>query len=386
MRPSDFAPQQRSHVRPIGGGAHAYFPPSAPREIPLSPRVINLLADANHALGDLDGTGRHLANPRLLIGPYLRREAVLSSRIEGTETLFSDLVLFEAGDTPAEPDVREVMNYVEALELGIAQLPDLPVSLRLVRELHRKLMEGVRGGDRAPGEFRRLQNAIGQRGVPIEDVTFVPPPPGPVLEAALTDWERFVHRDDDIPLLVRCAWMHYQFETIHPFMDGNGRTGRLLIPLLLIERGVLGQPLLYVSAYLERYRSEYTDSLMAGRLRGDLEPWLTMFLSAVASQARDAVVTAERLTALRDRYHARFAGSRSAVLRPLIDRLFSRLSLSVPALAQDLGVSEPAVQAAVNQLVTGGVLRETTGRKRRRVYLAEEIVAAIMPEEADGRH
>lgn len=384
MDPASCAASERLHVRPIADGAYAYFPPPAPAEIGLSPRLINLLADANRALGDLEGTGRHIANPRLLIGPYLRREAILSSRIEGTQTLFSELVLFEAGDAAPEPDMREVLNYVEALELGIERLPVIPVSLRLVRDLHRKLMEGVRGGDREPGEFRRMQNAIGQRGVPMQDVTFVPPPPGPVLEAALSDWERFIHRVDEIPLLVRCAWMHYQFETIHPFMDGNGRTGRLLIPLLLIERGILSQPLLYVSAYLERHRAEHADSLMAGRLRGDLWPWLEVFLRAVATQARDAVTTAEKLTTLREQYHARFASSRSAVLRPLIDRLFSRLSLNVPALAHELKVSEPAAQAAVNALVGAGILRETTGRRRRRVYLAHGIAAAIMPEESDG--
>lgn len=381
MRPDQFSRSQRAFVRPISGDAFAYFPPVAPPTFALSPEVINLLADANHALGDLEGTGRQLANPRLLIGPYLRREAILSSRIEGTETAFTDLVLFEAGETAPASDAREVLNYVEALELGLERLGELPVSLRLVRDLHRKLMEGVRGRDRAPGEFRRMQNVIGQRGVPLEDVTFVPPPAGPAMDAALDDWERFIHRSDEVPLLIRCAWMHYQFETIHPFMDGNGRTGRLLIPLLLIERAVLTQPLLYVSAYLERHRDEYYDALMAGRLRGDLEPWFKVFLRAVATQARDAVATAQRLAQLRAEHHQLFAKSRSAVIRPLIDRLFERLSVTVPDLARDFAVSEPAAQAAVNALVVAGVLRETTGRKRRRVYLAHQIVRAIMPED-----
>jgi Fic family protein len=384
MRPEDFSEDQRQHLRPIGEGVVAYVPPPAPSDIQLSTRLVRKLAAANHALGLLEGTGRQLLNPRLLIGPYLRREAVLSSRIEGTETGLAQLVLVEAGDAVSDnPDVQEVLNYVTALESGIAQLNELPVSLRLVRDLHTKLMQGVRGGDRAPGEFRRLQNFVAPRGTPIERAVFVPPPPGPSLHAALDDWERFIHREDEIPLLVRCAWMHYQFESIHPFIDGNGRTGRLLIPLLLIERGALSQPLLYVSAHLERYRDDYYGALMAGRLRGTLEPWIELFLDAIAAQAREAVATAERLTALRTNYLARFAKSRSATLRSLIDELFARLSVSVPALARSLDVSEPAVQSAVDALVREGILRETTGRKRRRIYLATEIVALIMPEEGE---
>lgn len=382
MRARDFEPKQRKHLVGIGGGLVAYIPPIAPAEVALSGSVVKLLEVANHSLGLLEGTGRHLLNPRLLIGPYLRREAVLSSRIEGTETGFAQLLLVEAGDgAPAGSDAQEVLNYVNALEYGVERLPQMPVSLRLVRELHSRLMSGVRGGDRSVGELRRIQNFVGQRGSPIEQATFVPPPPGSHVESALSDWERFLHREDEIPLLVRCAWMHYQFESIHPFVDGNGRIGRLLIPLLLIERGGMTQPLLYVSAFLERNRDAYYDALMVGRLRGDLEPWLRLFLSAVATQAREAVSTAERLTALRSNYLDRFAKSRSATLRPLIDELFARLSVSVPSLAERLGVSEPAAQAAVDALVREGILAETTGRKRRRVYLAREIVALIMPEE-----
>lgn len=361
----------------------AFHPPVAPAEILLSPPLVNALALANHALGELDGTGRHLANPHLLIGPYLRREAVLSSRIEGTQSGLGDVLFVEAGGvgTP-DRDTQEVINYVSALERGIEELPKLPVSLRLVRELHRRLMRGARGGDRAPGEFRRYQNFVAPRGVPIERASFVPPPAGPILEAALDDWERFLHREDDIPLLVRCAWMHYQFETIHPFGDGNGRVGRLLIPLLLIERKALSQPLLYISASLEREREAYYDSLMRGRLTGDLSPWISLFLRAVETQARDASRRADRLAEMQMSYHARFAKSRSAVLRPLIDMLFSRLVVSVPALARELSVSEPAAQAAVNTLVSAGILKETTGRKRGRVYVAAEVFASIMPEEA----
>lgn len=385
MREESFAESERRHLRGVTGGIPAYHPPPSPPEIPLSSRLVNLLADANHALGDLDGTGRRLPNPHLLIGPYLRREAVLSSRIEGTQSGLSDVLLLEAsGIAQPDQDTKEVLNYVVAMENGIRDLARLPVSLRLVRRLHVDLMQGVRGGDHTPGEFRRYQNYIAPKGTPIEDAVFVPPPPGSILDAALDDWEKFVHRDDEMPLLIRCAWMHYQFETIHPFGDGNGRVGRLLIPLLLVERHALSQPLLYVSAYLEQHRGRYYDTLMRGRHTGRIDEWIELFLLAVATQARDAARRADRLTALREEYHRRFARSRSAAIRPLIDELFARLVITVSTLARTANTSEVAAQDAVNTLLSAGLLRETTGKKRGRVYLATEIFAAIMPEEAQA--
>ncbi len=385
MRLDEFAESEHAHVRPLPGGILAYHPPPAPREIPLSASAINLLAAANHALGELDGTGRHLPNPHLVIGPYLRREAVLSSRIEGTESGLGEVLLVEAGGIAAPgQDTGEVLNYVAALETGIRDLPGLPVSIRLVRQLHARLMQDVRGADRAPGEFRRFQNFVAPKGAPIERAIFVPPPAGAVLDAALNDWEQFIHRDDEVPLLIRCAWMHYQFETIHPFLDGNGRVGRLLIPLLLIERKVLSQPLLYVSAYLEQNRDRYYETLMHGRRTGDLSPWIELFLRAVETEARNGTRLADRLAAMQADYHDRLRGSRSAVVRPLIDILFARLVVTVPALAREFKVSEPSAQAAVNTLISAGILKETTGKKRGRAYVAREIFAAIMPEEADA--
>ncbi len=383
MDEESFAESERRHLKRLPGGILTFHPPPAPAEIPLSARLVNLLADANHALGALDGTGRRLANPHLLIGPYLRREAVLSSRIEGTQSGLNDVLLVEAsGIAQPDRDTKEVINYVVAMENGVRELANLPVSLRLVRQLHVHLMQGVRGGDHTPGEFRRYQNYVAPKGTPIEQAAFVPPPPGGVLDAALDDWEKFVHRDDEVPLLIRCAWMHYQFETIHPFGDGNGRVGRLLIPLLLIERGALSQPLLYVSAYLEQHRDRYYESLMRGRHTGRIDDWIEMFLLAVATQARDATRRADRLVALREEYHRRFARSRSAAIRPLIDELFARLVTTVGTLARIAGTSEVAAQDAINTLLATGLLRETTGKKRGRVYLATEIFAAVMPEEA----
>lgn len=383
MRIEDFSEGQRQYLRRLGDALVAYVPPPTPRKLSLDTSTINQLAEANRALGKLDGTGRHLPNPHLLISPYLRREAVLSSRIEGTETGLSQLLLLEAGAQPAvrEDDAREVINYVRALEWALDELPRLPVSLRLVREVHRRLMEGVRGGEKTPGEFRRFQNFVAPRETPIERATFVPPPPGNELDRALDDWEKFIHEDDDLPLLLRCGLMHYQFETIHPFADGNGRVGRLLIPLLLLERKVLSQPLLYVSAYLERHRADYYATLMSGRLTGDVMPWLRLFLAAVRTQADDAADRADQLTALRERYHGHVVKSRGKIVHPLIDQLFREVVVTAPAVAKAFDVTYPTALGAINELVGLGILKERTGQRRYRVYVAVDIFEILMPEE-----
>jgi Fic family protein len=383
MRIEDFSEDQRRYLTRLGDAVVAFVPPPIPRALSLDAATINQLSEANRALGKLDGTGKHLPNQRLLISPYLRREAVLSSRIEGTETGLSQLLLLEAGAQPAvrEDDAREVINYVRALEWSLDELPRLPLSLRLVREVHRRLMEGVRGGEKTPGEFRQFQNFVAPRGTPIERATFVPPPPGNAMERVLDDWERFIHEEDDLPLLLRCGLLHYQFETIHPFADGNGRVGRLLIPLLLLERKVLSQPLLYVSAYLEQHRDDYYATLMTGRLTGDLMPWLRLFLAAVRTQADDAADLAERLTALRENYHRRIVKSRSKIVRPLVDQLFRDVVVTAPAVAKAFDVTYPTALGAIEELVELGVLKERTGQRRYRVYAAVDIFDLLMPEE-----
>ena len=383
MHIEDFSEGQRQYLIRLGDAVVAFVPPPIPRKLALDAPTINQLAESNRALGKLDGIGGHLPNPHLLISPYLRREAVLSSRIEGTETGLSQLLLIEAGaqSDVRDDDAREVINYVRAIEWALAELSRLPVSLRLVREIHRRLMEGVRGGEKTQGEFRRFQNFVAPRGTPIERATFVPPPPGNELDRALDDWERFIHEDDDLPLLLRCGLMHYQFETIHPFADGNGRVGRLLIPLLLIERKVLSQPLLYVSAYLERHRDDYYATLMSGRLTGDVMPWLRLFLTAVRSQADDAADRADRLTALRESYHAQVVKSRGKIVHPLIDQLFRDVVVTAPAVAKAFAVTYPTALGAINELVNLGILKERTGQRRHRVYVAVDIFDILMPEE-----
>jgi len=307
----------------------------------------------------------------------VRREAVLSSRIEGTKTTLADLLLDEVeGGRPgqADSDVREVRNYVVALEHGIKRLADLPLSLRLVREVHARLMKGVRGDYATPGEFRRSQNWIGLPDSTPATATYVPPPPEQLMEA-LSEWERFLHVRDRIPDLVQCALMHKQFEAIHPFLDGNGRVGRLLITLFLIERGRLSQPLLYLSAFLEAHRQEYYDRLQRVRTDADWIGWLRFFLTGVAETAREGVRLAGRLMDLRESFRKRLRDKPKALA--LLDELFINPYMNVVRAQRVLKVSNPTAREAVRLLEQKGVLEEITGRAWARLYLARPILQAI---------
>jgi len=377
MDPKDFSPSQRQYLRKTLDGHVAYVPPPTARSFRLESTDIALLSKADRALGELSGVGRRLREPRMFIRPYLRREAVLSSRIEGTQSSLSDLLLFEAEGRPAgSGDAREVLNYVHALERGIARLPKLPLSLRLVLEMHGVLMRGVRGQASAAGRFRDSQNWLGPRGTPIERATFVPPPPT-ALAAALDDWEKYIHEQDEVPPLIRCALLHFQFETIHPFTDGNGRLGRLLMPLFLIEQGCLSQPLLYLSAYFEERRSEYYNALGEGRRSGDLRPWIHLFLDAVAVQSVDASRRADELTRLEGEYRRRIESSRSRVTHLVVDLLFANMYVTASLVAKTLGVTPLSARSSIGDLERRGILEEITGRKSRRIYAAREIVRIV---------
>jgi Fic family protein len=309
MQPSEFSPAAPGRVVKVHTGFWAYVPN------PLPPPL--------DSTWQLAGLARTLPNPHLLIRPFVRREAVLSSRIEGTEASLSDLFFFEAASAPAQAagDVLEVANYVKALEYGLTRLADLPVSPRLLREMHERLMTDVRGRHLAPAEFRRSQNWIGPPGCSLAEATYVPPPPD-LMDATLADLERYIHARSDLPPLVRLALIHYQFEAIHPFLDGNGRIGRLLITLLLAVWGLLPQPVLYLSAFFERHRSEYYDRLLAVSRRAEWEVWIEYFLAGVCSQAQDARDRSRRLLDLRETYAvgtrlgASLATRRRAVCRP----------------------------------------------------------------------
>ncbi len=365
------------------GGYHAFVPAPLPPKLAYGDDLVLGLSRADAALSELAGLGRHLPNAHLLIAPYVRREAVLSSRIEGTTTSLAELLLDEVaeGATGRDPhDVREVRNYVTALGYGVTRLKTLPLSLRFVRELHARLMKGVRGDHAMPGEFRRSQNWIGRPGSTLETAVYVPPPPEELMET-LGVWERFLHERNTVPDLIQCGLIHEQFEAIHPFLDGNGRVGRLLIVLFLMERGRLSQPLLYISAYIEEHRREYYDVLQAVRTDGDWAGWLRFFLAGVEEISKEAVQHAGRLMSLREQWRERLAGSRTAVR--LIDALLVNPYMSVARAQRVLNVSNPTARQAVTRLQKLGMLTEITGRSWGRLYLARPILRII--ETAEGK-
>lgn len=345
--------------------------------------LVRELSRADAALAELSGLGRQLPNPHLLIAPWLRREAVLSSRIEGTKATLSDVFVDElSGDAaPRDPagDVREVRNYVDALEYGLDRLKTLPLSLRLVCELHERLMTGVRGNSAKPGEFRRSQNFIGPPGCSLESAVYVPPPVTEMHEA-LRKWESFLHVRDELPDLIQCALMHEHFEAIHPFLDGNGRVGRLLITLFLVERGRLSQPLLYLSAYIDATRGDYYGLLQRVRTHGDWRAWIHYFLKGVTTISQAASAQAGKLLDLRESLRARLAPHPRAA--SLIDELVRNPYINVARAERLLGVSNPTARSAVNALVKEGVLEEITKRSWGKLYVASPVMEIIRdPEE-----
>lgn len=361
-------------------GYWTFAPNPLPPDFRWPPTLIGALSDADRALGELAGLGRSLLNPHFLVRPFIRREAVLSSRIEGTRASLLDVFTYESEQIAlfeTDSDVGEVYNYVRALEYGLERLSTLPMSLRLIREIHGRLMVGARGEHLTPGEFRRSQNWIGPAGSTIESAPYVPPPVDDML-AALDALETYLHSPADSPPLIQLGLIHYQFEAIHPFLDGNGRVGRLLISMLLCAWGLLPQPLLYLSAYFESNRQAYYDHLLAVSQSGAWEAWLTYFLSGVATQSRDAVGRMRSLQDLRERYRLRFQkGRATARLLQVVDLLFSRPVVTVRQVEAALQIDFPVAQRYVNQLVKDGLLREITGRARNRIFRADEIIAVI---------
>ena len=377
MNPEDFRSPKAGKVIRTPQGYWAFLPVPLPPDLVYEPDLVLALSRADAALSELSGLGRHLPNPHLLIAPYVRREAVLSSRIEGTKTNLADLLLEEVesgASEQADSDVREVRNYVLALEHGVKRLAELPLSLRLVREIHARLMKGVRGDYATPGEFRRSQNWIGMPNSTPATATYVPPPPEQMTEA-LSDWERFLHIRDRLPDLIQCALMHEQFEAIHPFLDGNGRIGRLLITLFLMERGRLSQPLLYLSAYFEAHRQSYYDRLQRVRTDGDWAGWIRFFLTGVTETGQEGVQRAGRLMKLRERFQRRLREKPKALA--LLDHLFINPYMSVARAERVLKVSNPTARQAVQVLEQKEMLEEITGRSWGRLYLARPILEVI---------
>jgi len=362
-------------------GYVAYFPAPIPRVIDLPPSIQRLLSNAEASLGRLAGVGQAVPNRYLLIRPYLLREALASTRIEGTQATMAELFEAGAGDPP-NADVEEVINYVDAMEWGLAELHRLPLSMRLVLGLHRRLMAGVRGRQHAPGELRITQNWIGAVSSTIETARFVPPPPGE-LAALLSDWERFANEDPEMPLLIQNALLHSQFEAIHPFLDGNGRLGRLLLVFFLIHRGRLPAPLLYLSSYLERHRERYYDALAEIHETGDAIPWLELFLTAVETEARDAVARAQRVVEVREQYLTAAATMATANGLALVDLICENPLVTTRRVEERLGVSRPTALRLLSRLAERGVLSEGDGGPRgQRRYVARELLAAVSEEGA----
>lgn len=361
-------------------GYRAFEPAPLPPKPPvvLDGELQRLLSEADRALGRLDGSVLTLPNPDLFVLMYVRKEAVLSSQIEGTQSSLQDLLAAEAklfGEVPK--DVDEVVNYVRAMNYGLARLAQLPISVRLIREIHAQLLQGVRGGRLQPGELRTSQNWIGPAGCTLGTATFVPPPPHAVPEA-LSALELFLHDEADLPPLVKIALAHLQFETIHPFLDGNGRVGRLLITFLLTEGRILQKPVLYLSHYFKQHRQEYYDHLQGVRDRGEWEEWLKFFLNGVVEVAAQATETARRILEMREEHRSaitakfgRAAGNGHKVL----ESLFNRPIVSVRDVEKLIGTSFAAANTAVSRLEEIGVLQEMTGQARYRRFRYAPYIA-----------
>lgn len=367
-------------LQPSGYKAFIPAPLSLDPDFDLSGDMIALLSEADRALARLDGISQILPDADLFVAMYSMKEAVLSSQIEGTQSSLIDVLEYEAGrkQNRNAADVEEVTNYVAAMQYGLDRLETLPLSSRLLRDIHSVLMQGVRGGHLTPGEFRTSQNWIGPAGATLAEATFVPPP-ADQLNDALSNLEKFMHSEDAIPPLVKCALIHYQFETIHPFLDGNGRIGRLLITFYLCWLGILERPLLYISYYLKRNREEYYSRLSAVREQGDYAQWITFFLSGVVDVSKQATLTARRIFELQERDIKRTlsAGITSPHVISLLRVLFKEPIISIPKARDELGVTYQTASNLVSRLAKLGILRELTGSPRYRLYSYEEYLRII---------
>ncbi len=379
--------EKSAFTKPFGNlvknrdGHLTFVPDSLPPQINYDESLTGLISEASIQLGNLSGIGKLMPNPHLLIRPYLRREAVLSSKIEGTQASIMDVFRFEAGEISGEKEneekrITEVVNYVRALDECLdAVNKGTSIDLEMIKKAHRILMQDVRGHELEPGKFRTIQNWIGLEGTKIENATYVPPAPE-YLNDLLSSLEKFIQNPPGrISVLVQCAMMHYQFEAIHPFSDGNGRIGRLLIPLLLAQRKVLDLPLLYLSAYIERNKSQYYSLLLQVSQDSAWEEWIRFFLLGVIIQAGDAVNNIQRLMALKATYDQKLRAKRaSGSMIRLMDYLFSNPVITIPGAAKYLEVTYPPAKSAVENLKNIGILAEQNDKERGKVFVAKEIM------------
>jgi len=381
MQKSDFLKQAPGQVIRTLQGYMAYIPAPLPPDVAWSNKLLAALSKADRSLARLAEVGNAFPAPHVVVRSFIRKEAVLSSQIEGTRTTFQELLSFEAGQLSMfrnVDDTHEVHNYVQALDYGLDRLETLPLSIRLIREIHAILMQGIRGEAMTPGEVRRSQNWIGRPGAMLNDARYVPPPPDKMHDC-LSDLERFIHADSELPPLLRIGMIHYQFEAIHPFLDGNGRVGRLMMTFLLVAWGLLSQPLLYLSNFIEINRQEYYDRLLSVSQKGEWEAWLLFFLDGVRSQAEDASQRIARLEELRSTYHKQFEKDRSRkTLEILVDYFIGSPITSISQAQESLNIgSFNMIQRNIEKLEKLGIVHEVSGNKRNRVYHAGEILKVL---------
>lgn len=379
MNPSQFDASSPGVCQKTLEGYYAYTPAALPPQLDSDWELVRLISEADQALGELSGAGQLLPNPHLLIRPYLRREAMLSSRIEDTHADMEQLALFEEEDEEDQQqtsDVREVANYIRALEHGLRRIHDLPISTRLIKELHELLLKDVRGGEstKTSGEFRRSQNWIGPKGCTLAEATFVPPPHHD-LGKCLSEFENYIHGDWPEPPLVKTAYIHYQFEAIHPFLDGNGRIGRLLITLYLCSQGCLSQPLLYLSGFFDETRDDYYRLLLNVSQKGDWRSWVEYFLRGVRLQAQRASLDTQKILERYEYYRTKLKEGKRVPQEAarILDHVFANPFISISRHAQRVEASYQIVQRGVEFWIEQGLLREATGQRRNRIFIASEI-------------
>lgn len=360
-------------------GYKSFVPAPLPPKptIQYDQELINLLSEANRELGRLDGIAVTLPNPDLFVAMYVKKEAVLSSQIEGTQASLVDILEFGIEQDKRLPqDIGEVVNYVDAMNYGLERLQSLPLSLRLIKEIHHILLNNTRGAEKSPGDFRNSQNWIGSAGSTLSTATFIPPNVED-MKQAMGELELYIHQDDDLPWLLKVALIHCQFETIHPFLDGNGRIGRLLITFLLCEKNILNKPLLYLSHYFKQNRSEYYDFLMKVRNKGDWEGWLKFFLKGVVSVSQQAILTSRNILDLQFRHRSLVMEKNSSNALRLLDFLYYKPILNVGNALEKLGLSFPTINNLFNLFEELGILHEKTGLQRNRVYMYSEYVQLL---------
>lgn len=351
------------------------LPPSP--SIEMNEEIIFLLVKANRTLGILDALSSRVPNINLFVSMYVRKEALLSSQIEGTQATLDDILDPEL-ENNTNSNVADVINYIKAVWYATNRLQELPLCNRLLREIHKVLLEDIRGGEKNPGEFRYSQNWIGPQGSTLKNATYIPPNSDD-MEIAMSDLEKFINCEDDLDALIKIALIHYQFETIHPFLDGNGRIGRLLITLFLREKQLLNYPTLYISYFLKRNRIEYYDRMMDVRLKGTFEQWIKFFLKGIAESAEDAITTIDLLVALNERDYTKVQGVKSSLKTTVkvFEYIKSNPIIDIKKTSTELGISFNTVSKAVNNLMDIGILRQTQNANRNRCFAYEDYLAIL---------